>query len=129
MTKNNDIFWIDKTSVAKYWYKNDNLHRVDGPAVECANGTKSWYISGKRHREDGPAIERADGSNEWHLNGRKLTEKEFLIKIIPVMQLQEQLPALKAGLLVEIEGEKYKLQKDKIMVIEVGGKKYKLQKV
>ena len=42
----------------KYW-ENDKgqLHRIDGPAVEYADGSKSWYINGKFHRIDGPAIE------------------------------------------------------------------------
>ena len=27
-----------------------NLHRLDGPAIEYADGTKSWWLNGKRHR-------------------------------------------------------------------------------
>lgn len=54
----------------KIWLnKEGQLHRLDGPAVEKANGTKSWYVNGKLHREDGPAIEWAGGSKEWWLNG------------------------------------------------------------
>jgi len=42
----------------KYWMNSKRqLHRDDGPAQECADGSKAWYINGKRHREDGPAIE------------------------------------------------------------------------
>ena len=46
----------------QYWYQNDQLHRVDGPAwviyfdspgKEICN--EYWYLYGKRHREDGPA--------------------------------------------------------------------------
>src|SRR3972149_2994041 len=40
-------------------------HRLDGPAVECADGTKTWWINGKRHRADGPAVGYADGQKEW----------------------------------------------------------------
>jgi hypothetical protein len=32
----------------KYWYKDDELHRLDGPAIEFANGTKAWFIDGKK---------------------------------------------------------------------------------
>jgi hypothetical protein len=49
------------------------LHRTDGPAIECANGSKSWYLNGKRHRTDGPAIEWANGDTterSWYLNGK-----------------------------------------------------------
>ena len=56
--------WGDKT-----WWLNENLHREDGPARECANGAKQWWLQGKLHREDGPAIEFADGTRQWYLNG------------------------------------------------------------
>jgi hypothetical protein len=29
------------------WYKNEVLHREDGPAVEYANGNKQWYLNNK----------------------------------------------------------------------------------
>lgn len=59
------------------WYKNDDLHREDGPASEWASGTKCWYINGKRHRENGPAIEYPEGAKAWYLNDKELSEKEF----------------------------------------------------
>ena len=61
------------------WYLNDRLHRVDGPAVEYADGTKRWFLNGKRHREDGPAIEYADGEeSSWYLNGERATESDVM---------------------------------------------------
>jgi len=54
----------------RYWYLNDELHREDGPAIECANGYKAWYLNGVRHREDGPAIECTSGYKAWCLNGK-----------------------------------------------------------
>ena len=64
----------------KFYYKDKTmniLHREDGAAIECSNGSKVWYLNGKIHREDGPAIEYADGSKFWWLNDEKLTEEEF----------------------------------------------------
>jgi len=61
-----------------HWMDFDysKLHRLDGPAVEQANGAKHWYINGKRHRLDGPAIEWSNGTKEWWVNGNWLdTEK------------------------------------------------------
>ncbi len=55
----------------KKWFKNGDLHREDGPAIEWADGTKIWYVDGKLHREDGPAIEYASGSKEWYRNGSR----------------------------------------------------------
>jgi hypothetical protein len=56
----------------KFWYKNGELHREDGPAIEYAGGQKRWHLNGELHREDGPAIEYSNGSGhgEWYLNGR-----------------------------------------------------------
>ena len=58
------------------WKLNGKLHRVDGPAVEFADGRKFWYINDVYHRDDGPAIEWADGRKQWFMNGIQLTEEE-----------------------------------------------------
>ena len=55
----------------KYWHQNGELHRLDGPAVECANGNKFWYQKGELHRLDGPAVERANGNKVWYQNGER----------------------------------------------------------
>jgi len=55
----------------KRWYLNGKFHRVDGPAIEYADGTKQWRQNGKFHRVDGPAIEYANGSYEWWLKGKQ----------------------------------------------------------
>ena len=61
---------IDKNGI-KYWFdQQDRLHREDGPAIDCANGTKEWYQDGIIHRDDGPAIERADGDKYWYQQGK-----------------------------------------------------------
>ncbi len=36
----------------RYWYQNDKLHRLDGPAVEYADGTPKWWINGKQFTEE-----------------------------------------------------------------------------
>ena len=61
---------------AKYWYLNGQLHRTTGPAVEWANGGYDWYQNGLRHRVWGPAYVRAN-ERYWYLNGEQFTEKEF----------------------------------------------------
>jgi len=59
-----------------WWFKNGEYHRTDGPACEFDNGYKEWWLNGKYHRTDGPAVEYADGSKEWYLKGKELTEQE-----------------------------------------------------
>ena len=38
--------------------------------AEYPNGTKRWYKEGNLHREDGPAIEYSFGTKEWWLEGK-----------------------------------------------------------
>jgi hypothetical protein len=59
------------------WYVDGDLHRVDGPAVEDKCGDREWYQNGKRHRVDGPAVEYANGDREYWVNGKELTKAEF----------------------------------------------------
>ena len=41
---------------------------VDGPAIECADGSKYWYQEGNLHRLNGPAIEYTNGDKErWEI--------------------------------------------------------------
>jgi hypothetical protein len=70
----------------KRWYKDDLLHRDDGPAIEWDNGTKFWFKNNQLHREDGPAVECVSGDKSWYLNGKKIycqSQEEFekLIKL------------------------------------------------
>lgn len=63
---------------SKFYCLDDMLHRLDGPAVEYAGGSKSWYQNGKLHRFDGPAIEYADDSKHWFIGGEEYTFKGWL---------------------------------------------------
>ena len=64
---------IDEDGKKRY-YSDRNMtiaHRLDGPAIEWANGNKAWYVNGKLHREDGPAVEHISGTKEWYVNGKR----------------------------------------------------------
>lgn len=52
------------------WYQLGAFHRTDGPAIERPNGYKAWYYQNQRHRIGGPAIEWPDGSSEWYEFGQ-----------------------------------------------------------
>jgi hypothetical protein len=60
---------VSTANGSKAWYVDDKRHRLNGPAVEAADGDKAWYVDGKLHRLDGPAIEYADGSKSWFVHG------------------------------------------------------------
>jgi len=52
------------------WYNSNNqLHREDGPAVQCVNSDKAWYINGRELTEK--------QFKKWELDGQKLAEKEM----------------------------------------------------
>ena len=63
----------------KGWYLNGQRHRLDGPALETADGRKYWYLNGQLHRLDGPAIEWANGRKRWFLNDKEYTEEEYVM--------------------------------------------------
>ena len=62
--------FLQKNGCSRTYWKNGKCHRENGPAVECANGTKIWYLNDKYHRENGPAIKYPDGSEIWYLKGK-----------------------------------------------------------
>jgi hypothetical protein len=70
---------IEFANGTKEWHQNGCLHRLDGPAYIAANGHKEWIFKGLLHREDGPAIIYADGTKGWYLNNvcYKTKEKYF----------------------------------------------------
>ena len=85
----------------KAWHVNDKLHRLDGPAVELSSGNKEWWVDGKIHRLDGPAIEYTDGNNLWYIDGKYLSEKEFIRLTAKEIVLTMDQIAAKFGISVE----------------------------
>jgi len=63
---------------AKEWYRDNQLHREDGPAIELADGTKAWYYEDELHRADGPAIEYPDGNKRWYYNGKEYSLSQWI---------------------------------------------------
>lgn len=61
---------VDSYKTIRWYNEKNQLHRLDGPAIEWANGSKAWFVEGKCHRLDGPAVEHADGSKSWCVEGK-----------------------------------------------------------
>lgn len=70
---------ISSDGTTKLWFKDDQLHKEDGPAVEITtDSTKLWYQYGEYHRDEIdpetglslPAIEYSSGTKEWYINGK-----------------------------------------------------------
>ena len=94
---------VDQEKTIRWLNEKDQLHRLDGPAIEYADEGKEWWVESKRHRLDGPAIEHADGYKAWYVEGKLMTEKEFNAYIKPKPTCE--------GKVVEVDGIKYKLVK------------------
>ena len=78
---------IEYADGSKAWWVNGLRHRTDGPAVDYAGCNKAWYVNGELHRTDGPAVEYYSGYKAWYIDGVHLTEAEFNAKIRPVEEL------------------------------------------
>jgi hypothetical protein len=60
------------------YYKNNNRHREDGPAIIQVNGNQEWWLNGIRHREDGPAILSNNGEYEqWFLYDKRHRDNDL----------------------------------------------------
>ena len=57
----------------QYWYKDDKIHREDGPAITWNDGGQFWYKEDKLHREYGPAVIWANGTEFWYKEGKPYT--------------------------------------------------------
>ena len=58
-------------------------------------GTKAWYVNDELHRLDGPAIEGADGSKEWWVNGIYYVSFEEWLEAVVVSDEQKVFLKLK----------------------------------
>lgn len=68
---------IEWAEGSKEWWVDGKRHRLDGPAVEWVEWSKQWWVEGKRHRLDGPAIEDVNGNKEWWVDGLEVTESTY----------------------------------------------------
>jgi hypothetical protein len=77
---------------SKFWYLNNQLHRINGPAIEYFNGYKIWYRHGKYHREDGAAVIYSYGIKEYWLNDihyPDIASDEEWIKLVNKLIIKE----------------------------------------
>ena len=78
---------IKQANGTKGWFQNGQRHRTDGPAIEYADGDKRWFQNGQRHRIDGPAVVYANGSKAWYINDNAMSEAEFLAATQPTVEM------------------------------------------
>jgi len=71
MLKNYLKIKIDEYGNKRYLNDEEQLHRLDGPAVEYSCGTKYWAINGNYHRNIDLAEEYSDGEKLWRFKGER----------------------------------------------------------
>ena len=84
ITKEERVVWAlrgyrieESTDGNLQWYKDDKLHREDGPAIMNKNGTRAWAYRGEFHRTDGPAVIFSNGDIDWFVHGEKLDKAQI----------------------------------------------------
>ena len=63
---------------SKWWYSDEQRHRLNGPASISERGYCSYWVNNQRHRTDGPAFIGSDGSVAYWINGRPVSEYEHM---------------------------------------------------
>jgi hypothetical protein len=81
----------------KRWRLDGDLHRVDGPAVEYADGDKEWYLNDEYHRVDGPAVEWSFGDDQWWLNDERYDFDKWLAANIYISEEEKLMLKLQYG--------------------------------
>ena len=62
---------VEMANGYRQWRVHGKRHRVDGPAVDLSNGYWAWFFEGSIHRVNGPAARHPDGRLEWFVNGKR----------------------------------------------------------
>ena len=108
------------------WFKPDGNtpHRLNGPAVECADGYKAWWVDGLRTRLDGPAIEEPDGRKFWYIENWEYDEKGFIAEL----RRRVKLAAINAELakMATVSAKNVELDCSSKIILLIDGKKYTL---
>ena len=62
-----------------YYCKKDTKisHNPYGPAIIWKDGSKFYYIEDRLHRLDGPAVTFVGGNHEYWINGERFGKEEF----------------------------------------------------
>ena len=71
---------ITYNGTRKWTNKRGDLHSENGHAVLYSNGARYWYQNNRLHRIDGPAVEDEDWGSDgkaWYINGMQLSKAEF----------------------------------------------------
>jgi len=87
----------------------EKISRVDGPAIEWADGSQYWYLNGQVHRLDGPALVFPSGKVSYYIDGKFYAPEAFKEEVAR-RNAPSTPPNPCNGKVVEFEGKKYQLK-------------------
>lgn len=93
-----DFVGIVEYGEYKYWVKNRELHREDGPAVEYFDGSKDFYLEGRRLQKDDYLREIL-----YMKNQAKINKTEEIFKLTGF----DSIPVNYSGVIEDINGDRY----------------------
>ena len=62
--------------------------------MEWEDGTRTYWVKGERHRLDGPAVEYADGGKEWWYQGEYVASNEEMLAAPKFLTLYDSMEKL-----------------------------------
>ena len=68
---------ITKSGV-RYWFKQNEISRDNGPAIILIGSHQSWLRHGMPYRLDGPARIWDNGNKEWWFDANPVSEYEHM---------------------------------------------------
>lgn len=83
-----EFIFVDPLIIEKYFFKNEIVHRIDGPAIDCEK-VKVYIVDGLMHCVSGPAIKWNnhmatswyDEGERYFINGKEY-KKSLIYKIL-----------------------------------------------
>lgn len=68
--------YVSRKYKIEKWYKEGELHRVGGPALQHQS-TLHWYLEGELHNLEGPAVIDPAGPCQYWIYGVRMSKKEY----------------------------------------------------
>jgi len=107
-------FFVFSSDVLTIYAKNENIHRLGGPAIIFKNGTSNeWVQNGLLHRLDGPAVNYPSRTEFW-INGKRYEPKNYYRILFIVSKFINLLKRIRIAKILQRVGKKTKYISSKI---------------
>lgn len=87
--------------------------------MEWEDGTRTYWTKGERHRLDGPAVEYADGGKEWWYQGEYVASNEEMLVAPKFLTNFDSMKEFESHHILINRDDQYILIEDKILSNEI----------